>query len=120
MPIQAWVTIGCFIAGIMWSVAVWLAGRRVKRIDDLEKDVNGPDGLRRHVDRLITRDEFAEAHEDLETMLKGLNEEGQAREQRIRDHVDTVRRSGEQDLRDIRRELSDLHKRIDSAMRGRR
>lgn len=120
MPVQAWVTIAVFVLGIMWSVAVWLVGRRVSRIDELEKQVNGREGLVRQVDRLITREEFVEGHAELEEILKGISEEGQVREQRMRDHGDQLRRALEQDLRELRREMSEIHKRVDVAMRARR
>jgi hypothetical protein len=120
VTIQAWVTIGVFVAGILWSVGVWLAGRRVSRMDKLEETVNGKNGLVHMFDRLVTRDEFTEKHLEIEEILKGISEEGQVREQRIRDHVDQGRRNTEQDLRDLRQEINGLNRRIDAALRGRR
>lgn len=120
MPVQAWVTIAVFVVGTMWSVVVWLVGRRINRTDHLENLVTGPEGLQSQIKGLITREEFREHTEKLEELLKGISEEGQHRETRIREHVDHGRRSQEQDLREIRRELSEIHRRVDATVRLRR
>lgn len=120
MTIQAWVTVAVFVVGTMWSVGVWLVGRRINRTDQLERLVTGPDGLQTQIKGLITRDEFREHTDKLEELLKGISEEGQHRENRIREHVDQGRRSSEQDLREIRRELSEIHRRVDATVRLRR
>lgn len=120
MPVQAWVTLAVAVLGTMWSVAVWLVGRRLNRTDELEKAVSGPGGLAFKMQGLITREEFREHTEKLEELLKGISEEGQHRESRIRDHVDQGRRSSEQDMREIRRELSEIHRRVDATVRLRR
>jgi hypothetical protein len=117
MPIMAWVAIGTFGAGTLWSVGVWLVGRRINRLDKLEDSVHGREGLIRQVDRLITRDEFNDRHVQIEDILQRLSEEGQSREERIREHIDAVRRTREEDMRDLRSELSEIHKRINAAVR---
>lgn len=120
IPVMAWVTIGVFLVGTLWSVGVWIAGRRINRMDKLEELVTGRDGLIRQVDRLVTREEFNDRHEEILMEIKANAEEGEAREQRIREHVDHGRRNVEQDLREVRRELSEIHKRVDAALRGAR
>lgn len=120
MPVSAWIPIAVFVLGTAWSVGVWLVGRRLARQDKLEELVVGKEGLQRQVDRLVTRTEFQERHVQIEDILQRISEEGQEREQRIRDQVDNVRRSTEQDMREVRRELAEIHQRLNAAARASR
>ncbi len=120
MPITGWIMVATFVLGTAWSVGVWLLGRRIARTDKLEELVMGPQGLQRQVDRLVTRNEFQERHVQIEDILQRISEEGTEREQRIREHVDSGRRSWEQDMREVRRELTEIHQRINAAARAAR
>ncbi len=77
MPVTGWVTISVAIFGTMWSVGVWLVRRRLDRMDKLEEQIYGREGLIRQVDRLITREEFNDRHVQIEDILQRLSEEGE-------------------------------------------
>lgn len=86
MPVTAWIMIGTSAVGIVFTVWWFFRRRQMLRLEALEAAVFGESGVRH---KYVTRPEFEKSISDLATRMAGISDEGQAREVRILEAINT-------------------------------
>ena len=102
MPVIAWVSIGVFLAGCLFTVWWFFWRKRLGRIEALEAAVFGESGVR---NRYVTRPEFDNAIGELNTKMLGLSEEGQKREERILQAIERNTLTSVSEMRELKGEV---------------
>lgn len=102
MPIVGWVSIGVFLASAIFTVWWFFWRKRLGRIEALEAAVFGEAGVR---NRYVTRPEFDNAIEELNSKMLGLSEEGQKREERILQAIERHTLTSISEMRELKIEV---------------
>lgn len=138
MTAQTWVTIAVGVLSILWAILLFVVQRRLRRTDDLERQVLFPDGalaklradhadLCARVGQCVSQDELDMSQAAIADQLDKLRTEANAREQRIVDAVvrsqgtsaaavDKLRDSVATSAGEFRREIGRIHQRIDGVV----
>lgn len=114
MPTAAWVSIGIFWAGVIFTVIWWLIRRRVSRIDALEAAVFGTEGVRERLHKYVTHADLNQRLQDLTVQMGGISEEGQKREERILAAIERQTLLVGSEVREIKTDLRAQAVRIDA------
>jgi len=117
---MAWVSIGIAVFGAIFSVVWWLFLRRMSRIDALEAAVFGTDGLNLRLHKYVTQGTLEAEMGKLRQDLRGVSDEGQAREDRILKAIHNLNLVVGSEVREIKHDIRAQNERIDAVMMARR
>ena len=111
---EVWLLIaGGFLTSILGAFW-WYYRKRLTRLEALESAVFGISGVHVQLHKYVTHDTLERRLNDLTTHIKGIAEEGVAREERI---IDAIRNSSTDisaDMRDIKQDIRATNLRIDT------
>lgn len=119
MPGNAWVPIGIFAAGVVFTIVWWLVRRRVSRLDALEAAVFGTEGVRERLHKYVTHADLNTKLQELAGQMGGISEEGQKREERIIAAIERQTLVMGSEVREIKTDLRQQAARIDEVFRDR-
>lgn len=105
-----WVTIGLALWTVVLAVISFAARRFLRQVDQHGTDIAS---LRDQLGSKVSRDTHDVANAEIAALVERMRNEANARETRILSAIERARDENSRENRDIRREVSVMHQRID-------
>jgi flagellar motility protein MotE (MotC chaperone) len=108
-----WLTIALFVASAVGAVLAWVLRRFITTIDKHEAAIYGDAGLFRLLALYVKREDHDVANAELAAQMEKMRLEAMQREGRIIDAISDQGSTSTEENRILRKDLSQLHERID-------
>lgn len=112
--------IGIAVFQVVWQVGWHLMRRPGARLERLEGAVFGETGVNMKLHRYVSTEAFEKRVDALTAQMKGISEEGEAREDRILQAIERSNTLIGSDVREIKADVREQSRRIDDVIREQR